>query len=143
MTEQATSDYVPEAPPATAGGWATGLIVFAGVMMIMAGTFQVLSGLVALFEDEFYVATRNYLLQFDATSWGWIHLLLGLLVLFAGFAVLAGRTWGRVVGIALAVLSALANFAFLPYYPFWAMTIIALDIFVIWALAVHGREITT
>ena len=143
MTEQGTSDYVPEAPPATASGWATGLTVFAGVMMIMAGAFQALSGLVALFENEFYVATRNYLLQFDATSWGWIHLLLGLLVLFAGFAVLAGRTWGRVVGIALAVLSALANFAFLPYYPFWAMTIIALDIFVIWALAVDGREITT
>jgi hypothetical protein len=116
--------------------------VFAGVMMIMAGAFQALSGLVALFENEFYVATRNYLLQFDATSWGWIHLLLGLLVLFAGFAVLAGQTWGRVVGITLAVLSALANFAFLPYYPFWAMTIIALDIFVIWALAVHGRETT-
>lgn len=83
------------------------------------------------------------LLQFDAKSWGWIHLLLGLLVLFAGFAVLAGQTWGRVVGITLAVLSALANFAFLPYYPFWAMTTIALDIFVIWALAVHGREPTT
>jgi hypothetical protein len=115
-------------------------IVFAGMMMIMAGAFQALTGLVALFQNEFYVATRNYLLQFDATSW--IHLLLGLPVLFAGFAVLAGQTWGRVVVITLAVLSALANFAFLPYYPFWATTIIALDIFVIWALAVHGRETT-
>jgi hypothetical protein len=65
----------------------------------------------------------------------------GLLVVFAGFAVLAGQTWGRAVGITLAVLSALANFAFLPYYPFWAMTVIAVDIFVIWALAAHGREV--
>jgi hypothetical protein len=142
MTEQTTSDYGFDGREATTSGWARGFIVFAGVMMIMAGAFQALSGLVALFENEFYVATRNYLLQFDATSWGWIHLLLGLLVLFAGFAVLAGQTWGRVVGITLAVLSALANFAFLPYYPFWAMTIIALDTFVIWALAVHGRETT-
>ena len=141
MTGQTTSDYESEGREATAGGWATGLTVFAGVMMIMAGAFQAFAGLVALFENEFYVATRNYLLQFDATTWGWIHLLLGLLVMLAGFAVLAGQTWGRVVGITLAVLSALANFAFLPYYPFWAMTIIALDIFVIWALATHGREI--
>lgn len=140
MTEQTTSDHGSEGREATTSGWATGFIVFAGVMMIMAGAFQSVTGLVALFENEFYVATRNYLLQFDATTWGWIHLLLGLLVLFAGFAVLAGQTWGRVVGITLAVLSALANFAFLTYYPFWAMTIIALDILIIWALAVHGRK---
>jgi hypothetical protein len=110
-------------------------------MMVMAGFFQAFSGLVALFQNEFYVATRNYLFQFDATSWGWIHLLLGIVVAAAGFAVMAGRTWGRVVGIALAMLSALANFAFIPYYPFWALTVIALDIFVIWALAAHGGEI--
>lgn len=143
MTEQPTQNYrtaghQDESP----SGWATGFIVFAGVMMIMAGGFQALTGLVALFENEFYVATRNYLLQFDATSWGWIHLLLGLLVLFAGFAVLSGQTWGRVIGITLAVLSALTSFAFIPYYPFWSLAIIALDVFIIWALAAHGRDIT-
>jgi len=121
-------------------GLATGFIVFAGVMMIMAGGFQALAGLVAIFENEFYAATRNYLLKFDATSWGWIHLLIGLAVLFAGFAVLSGQTWGRVVGITLAVLSAIANFAFIPYYPFWSILIIALDVFVIWALTAHGRD---
>jgi hypothetical protein len=141
MTEQPTQNYTSQvdAPPSAA---ARGLIVFAGVLMIMAGGFQAIAGLVALFQNEFYVATRNYLLQFDATSWGWIHLLLGLMVLFAGFAVLSGQTWGRVVGITLAVLSALSNFAFIPYYPFWALAIIALDVFIIWALAVHGRDIT-
>ena len=143
MTEQPTQNYRradEQAEPPS--GAATGFIVFAGVMMIMAGAFQAIAGLAALFENEFYVATRNYLLQFDATSWGWIHLLVGLLVLFAGFAVLAGQTWGRVIGIILAVLSALTNFAFIPYYPFWSMAIIALDVFIIWALAAHGRDIT-
>ena len=119
-------------------GWATGGILFAGLMMIMVGIWQALEGLIAIFENEFYVATRNYLFQFDATTWGWIHLLLGLVVAFAGWSLMSGRTWARVVAIALAVLSAIANFAFIPYYPFWSILIITLDIFVIWAVAVHG-----
>lgn len=137
MTEQ-TAGNDQKAP----SGFANGLVVFAGVLMIMAGGFQTLSGLVALLENEFFVTTPNYVVKFDATTWGWIHLLIGLLVLFAGFAVLSGQTWGRVVGIILAVLSALANFAFIPYYPFWSTLIIAVDIFIIWALTAHGRDIT-
>ena len=142
MTDETAQSYrqTTEQPEATSG-LALGFIVFASVMMMMAGGFQALTGLVAIFENEFYVETRNYLVKFDATTWGWVHLLLGLLVFFAGFAVMSGKTWGRTVGIILAALSALTNFAFLPYYPFWAMTIIALDIFVIWALAAHGREL--
>ncbi|MGH1562177.1 DUF7144 family membrane protein [Mumia sp. DW29H23] len=124
----------------TAGAWATGFILFAGVMMIMIGVFHAIAGLVALIDDEFYVTTPNYILQFDTTTWGWIHLIVGVVVALAGFAVIAGQTWGRVVGIVLAVISAIANFAFLPYYPFWSTLIIALDVFVIWALAVHGRD---
>lgn len=120
--------------------WASGLVLFAGILMILAGGFQILAGLSALIEDEFYVTTPNYLLQFDATQWGWIHLLLGVLVLFAGFAVLSRQTWGRVIGIILVVLSALSNFAFIPYYPFWSLAIIALDVFVIWALATTGPD---
>jgi hypothetical protein len=126
-----------------ASGWAAGFVLFAALMMIMAGCFQAFAGVVAIFENEFYVATRNYLLQLDATTWGWVHLVLGVIVALAGFAVMAGRTWGRVVGITLAMLSALANFAFIPYYPFWSLTVIAVDIFVIWALAAHGREVAT
>ena len=118
-------------------GAAHGFTVFAGVIMIMAGAFQAIAGLVGVFANEFYVATRNYLFQFDATSWGVIHLLVGLLVLFAGFAVIAGKTWARVLGIILVGLSALANFMWIPYYPFWALLIIALDVIVIWALAVY------
>jgi hypothetical protein len=104
----------------------------------MAGVFQALAGLVAIFENEFYVPTRNYLFQFDATSWGWIHLLVGLLVAFAGWGLLSGRTWARVVAITLAVVSAIANFAFIPYYPFWSMLIIVIDVVVIWAVAAYG-----
>jgi hypothetical protein len=141
VAKEAAPQYRSAGRAEEASGWAVGLILFAAIMMIMAGTFQAFAGLVALFENEFYVATRNYLFQFDATSWGWIHLAVGIVVALAGFAVMAGRTWGRVVGITLAVLSALANFLFIPYYPFWAMTVIALDIFVIWALAAHGRDV--
>jgi hypothetical protein len=142
MPDQTTQHKRATSQQDEPSGWTTGLIIFAAVMMIMAGGFQTFTGLVALFENEFYAATRNYLLQFDATTWGWIHLLLGLLVLFAGFAVLAGQIWGRVIGIVLAVVSALANFAFIPYYPFWSLTIVALDVFIVWALAAHGRDIT-
>jgi hypothetical protein len=122
-------------------GWAVGFVMFAALMMIMAGSFQFFAGLVALFENEFYVATRDYIFQFDATTWGWIHLLLGVVVGLAGLGLLAGQTWARVVGIILAVASAITNFLFIPYYPFWSLTIIALDFFVIWALAAHGRAL--
>jgi hypothetical protein len=121
-------------------GMAVGFTVFAAIMMLMVGVFQALQGLIAIFENEFYVQTRNYLFEFDATTWGWIHLVLGLLVAFAGWGLLSGQTWARVVGITLAALSATANFLFIPYYPFWSLLIITLNIFVIWALTAHGRE---
>jgi hypothetical protein len=121
-------------------GMAVGFTVFAAIMMLMVGVFQALQGLIAIFENEFYVQTRNYLFEFDATTWGWIHLVIGLLVAFAGWGLLSGQTWARVVGITLAVLSATANFLFIPYYPFWSLLIITLNIFVIWALTAHGRE---
>jgi hypothetical protein len=121
-------------------GWTVGFTVFAAVMMIMVGTWQALAGLIAIFENEFYVPTRNYIFQLDATSWGWIHLVIGALVAFAGWGLLSGQTWARIVGITLAALSATANFLFIPYYPFWSLLIIAVDVLVIWALAAHGRQ---
>jgi hypothetical protein len=139
MTQDAYSSSGARAGRGTSG-WAVGFILFAAIMMIMSGIFQAFAGLVAIFENEFYVPTRNYLFQFDATSWGWIHLILGLVVAFAGWGLLSGRTWARTVAIVLAVLSAIANFAFIPYYPFWSLLIITLDIFVIWAVAAHGGD---
>jgi hypothetical protein len=122
--------------------WAAGAILFAGIMMIVVGMWEVLEGLNAIFEDEFYVATRRYLFQFDVTAWGWIHVILGLVVAYAGYGLLTGRTWARVVAITLAALSAIANFLFIPYYPVWSLLIISVDVFVIWAVAVHGREVS-
>ena len=120
---------------------AAGAILFAGIMMIVVGIWEALEGLIAIFQNELYVATRRYLFQFDVTTWGWIHVILGLVVAFAGYGLLTGRTWARVVAITLAALSAVANFLWLPYYPVWALLIISLDVFVIWAVAVHGREV--
>ena len=113
---------------------AAGAYVFAGVIMIVIGSFQAIVGLAALFEDEFFVVSPNYVFEVDTTTWGWIHLLLGLLVAYAGYALFAAKTWARVIGVTLAVLSAIANFFFIPFYPFWSILIIALAVWVIWAL---------
>jgi hypothetical protein len=137
MTEQSPSQSRSARGQETSG-WAVGFILFAAIMMIMVGVFQALQGLIAIFENEFYVPTRNYTFQFDATSWGWTHLLLGLLVAFAGYGLLSGKTWARLVAITLAALSATANFLFIPYYPFWALLLFTLDILVIWAITAHG-----
>ena len=128
-----------DTPPS---GGAIGLTVFASAMMILVGAFQVIAGVVALFNDTFYVVGAKYVFQFDVTAWGWIHTILGSVVLVAGLFLLRGAVWARTVGVILASLSALVNFLWLPYYPVWAIAIITLDVFIIWALTVHGRDIT-
>ena len=128
------SDYGSTRSTGPVSGSAVAGYLFAGVIMIMVGTFQAIAGLAAIIEDEFFVKTPNYAFEVDVTAWGWIHLLLGLLVAFAGYALFAAKTWARVIGVTLATLSGIANFFFIPYYPFWAILIIALDVWVIWAL---------
>ncbi|MFI0354960.1 hypothetical protein [Actinomadura sp. 9N407] len=119
---------------------AVGLSVFAACVMVMSGMFSAIAGFAAILENEFFVVRGGYVFEFDVTAWGWIHLLFGILVVAAGFAVLSGRAWARSLGIVLAVLNAIANFMFIPYYPVWSLLIIALDIAVIWALAVYSRQ---
>ena len=123
-----------------ASGWVIGGAIFAATMMIMIGIFMSLNGLAAILKQGFYVVTKNYAFNVSVTTWGWIHLITGLIILVAGFALLSGQTWARVVGIIFAVVSAIENFLFIPYYPFWSLLIIALDVFVIWALASYDRE---
>jgi hypothetical protein len=123
-------------------GWAIGFTAFAACMMVLLGVFQAMAGLAALFNDELYAATPNYLFKLDLTAWGWVHLLLGILIFAAGLGLYFGQIWARVIGVGLALLSALATFAYIPYYPFWALAIIALTIGVIWALTAHGLDIT-
>jgi hypothetical protein len=105
--------------------------------MIIAGIFGAIEGIVALFRNEVFVVGAEYAFAFDLTAWGWIHLLVGILVAAAGAAVLAGRAWGRAVGITLAALSMFANFLFIPYYPMWSLLIIVLNVFVIAALCLY------
>ena len=90
--------------------------------------------------DYRYVTGARYIFSFDLTAWGWIHLLVGILLIVTGFAITTGRVWARSVGIGFAVLSMIANFMFLPYYPVWSLLIIAIDVFVIWALCAFTRE---
>jgi hypothetical protein len=141
MAEQAAEPRVSVARGSTSTGWAVGFVVFAGVMMVMLGVFHALEGLTAIFKDQFFVATPNYLYSVDVTTWGWIHLIGGIVVALAGFYVFSGALWARIIGIVLAGLSAIANFLFIPHYPIWSLLMIALCVLVIWALAVHGREI--
>jgi hypothetical protein len=119
-------------------GWAIGGISFAASIMIVLGFFQIIAGLAAIFDDGFYVVTANYAFDLDPTAWGWIHLILGIVVLLAGFGLFAGKIWAGIVALALAMLSAIANFFLIPYYPFWAIVVIALAVWVIWALTRPG-----
>lgn len=119
-------------------GWTAGLVVFAGVLMVMAGVFHALTGLAAIIENEYFVVGPNYAYELDVSAWGWIHLIFGIVVAAAGWGVFNGATWGRVVGISLATISAVANFFWIPYQPVWAILIIALDVLVIGALASYS-----
>jgi hypothetical protein len=132
-------------------GWAVGWTFFAGFMMIMIGVFHAIAGFAAILEDEFLsvvpaVGTEAqgdvYFLQFDATTWGWIHLILGIVILLAGFGLFSGAVWARTVGVILAVISAIVGFAWIPWYPVWGIIMIAIAISVIWALTAHGRDVT-
>ena len=117
---------------------AYGVTVFAGVMLATLGCFQILEGFAAVFKDDVFVRGINYTYKFDVTTWGWIHLLLGIGLMIAGWSIFAGKTWAAVVALTLAMLSALANFFFIPYYPFWSIIMIALACWVIWALTRPG-----
>ena len=119
-------------------GWAAGGVTFAGVLMIIIGFFQGIQGLTAIFNDEFFVITENYTFDLDVTAWGWIHLLLGVLIVLTGFALLRGAAWAALVTVVLAALSAISNFFVIPYYPFWSIVLIGLAVWVIWAVTRPG-----
>jgi hypothetical protein len=137
MTEYPEHDTRTRGRPS---GWAVGGTVFAGVMLLLVGIFHAIAGLVAIFDDQFFVVARNYTFEVDTTGWGWIHLLGGIVVAAGGLALFSGAKWARILGITVAVLSAVANFFFIPYYPVWSVLIIALCIAVIWALTVYNED---
>jgi hypothetical protein len=120
---------------------AVGLAFFAATMMIMVGVFHAIQGLVALANDTFYVVGEEWVFQFDITTWGWVHLAFGALLIVAGIFLFKGATWARWTAVVLAGLSAVVNFMWLPYYPLWSVIVIAIDVAIIWALTAHGRAI--
>lgn len=120
-------------------GW-VGWVYFAGILMLVRSFFQAFLGIVALSKDDFFVVTQDKLAVFNFTAWGWVHLVLAVIMLTAAFSVFAGGLWGRIVGIFVYSLSLLANLIFLPAYPVWSIAIILMDSLIIYALVVHGDE---
>jgi hypothetical protein len=124
------------------GGFWTGWITFAGTIMVMLGAFHAIQGLVAIFKDDYFLVGKSGLVvNVDYAAWGWLHLILGVIVAIAGVSVVAGRVWARIVGVTLALTSAVVNVAFLAAYPLWSVMMIALDVTVILALTVHGGDV--
>ena len=114
----------------------SGFTVLAATLMILSGLLSFIEGLVAIFRTgAFFTTQAGYTFQFSLHSWGWVHLGVGIVLFAAGACVLLGQTWAKVLGIVLAVCSGVANFIFLPYYPLWSIVLIAVDVFIIWALA--------
>jgi hypothetical protein len=127
--------------PGMVTGWA-GWVTFAGIMMILLGFFQAIEGLVAVFNSDYYlVGASGLVLGLDFTTWGWLHLGIGVIAVGAGFGLLAGNTAARVVAVAFAFLSAVANLAFIAAFPLWSTVVITIDVIVIYAIIVHGREL--
>ena len=115
--------------------WAYGFAAFGGVLLVTVGLFQLLQGLAAVTKDEVFLVAGDYLYSIDLTTWGWIHLVVGAIAVVVGLCVLYGQAWARATGILVAVVSAVAHFAWLPHFPVWSMLVITIDVLVVWALS--------
>ena len=122
------------------GAAAMGGTLLAATLMILAGLVNFFSGITGVIKGSFFTTVANYPFYFSVRGRGWVELALGALLFAAGVCLLLGMGWARILGIVLAVFSAIANFMFLPYYPIWSLIVIALDVFIIWALATRGHR---
>ncbi|MDI5978151.1 DUF7144 family membrane protein [Amycolatopsis magusensis] len=120
-------------------GW-TGQRGFAAAMMVMLGAFTVIEGLAGLLADGFYLVAPEAVLAFDLTGWGWVHTIVGVLVVGTGLALPSGAVWARVGTVVLLILNAAAQLAFLAVSPLWSLIVIVLCVVVIWAVLVHDEE---
>ena len=111
-------------------------------MMLITGIWWFIAGLAAIIEDTFFVVTEDYIFKFDVSTWGWIHLVLAVLLIAAAYGLFVAATWARVVGVIMAVLAGVVAFAWIPYYPVWGILFVVASVFVTWALTVHGEDIT-
>jgi hypothetical protein len=124
-------------PSGAAAGW----IMFAGFVMIIGGSFSALAGLALLINPDTWDNVTDTVIEQSATTWGWWKLIVGAVLILAGFGVFSGNVLARTVGVIAAVVSCISAFAWMNFYPVWAICIIAIDIAVIWALTAHGRDI--
>ncbi|GAA2794440.1 DUF7144 family membrane protein [Streptomyces showdoensis] len=118
----------------TSEKWASGGTLFGGVVLTVVGVLDIFQGIAAIAKDDVYTRVGDYVFKFDLTSWGWIHLILGILAVIVGLGLLKGMSWARAAGVAIASLTIIANFMWLPYTPWWALILIAVSVFVIWSL---------
>jgi hypothetical protein len=131
----------PAAPPTQRTAWA-GWVGFAACMMFFVAAFQIVEGLVAIFDRTYYqVSSSHLVVHVNYTGWGWAHLLVGVVIGLSAAGVLVGNVLARTVGVILASVSALLNLLFMAAYPVWGVILIAVDILVIYALIAHGREL--
>jgi len=138
---EAPRQHRGEGPPPEPTAWA-GWVLFGAMMLVMVGAFQAIVGLTALFKDNYYVVGKSGLLvNVNYTAWGWVHLALGVIAVAAGVGLFTGQMWARILGIGMALVSSLVNLAFIAAYPLWSLTVITLDVVVIYAIAMHGKEL--
>ncbi|MGW0965527.1 DUF7144 family membrane protein [Streptomyces sp. NPDC002516] len=128
-------------PPSGSSGWAAGGVTFAGVLMLVNGGLNILQGISAIAKDDVYARVNDYVYRINLTGWGWILLILGAIAAVTGWGILKDAKWARVTGIVLASLSMLFQFMFLPYAPIWSVILLAIDVFVIWALATYRPDV--
>lgn len=131
----------PGTAPRTYGG-VSGRLVFGAVMMLFGGLMTLAQGVAAVRTDKVFVSTPNYIFSYDLSGWGWIHMILGIVLVITGLATFTGAMWARVVGVVIAGLALIANFLWLPYTPLWATVLMLIDAFVIWALCTGGGQVT-
>ena len=124
-------------------GFAVGTTATAGLLLVLVGFFHIAQGIVDLSNNDFYAVTQNWVFRFSVTTWGWLHLLGGIVVLLAGIGLYTGSILARTVAVIVAMISIILSFLWLPYYPWWSVLIIAFDFVVIWALTFHGRDIVS
>ncbi|QDQ98584.1 hypothetical protein [Tomitella fengzijianii] len=116
-------------------GFAAFGVIAAGIVLVANGTLQLLEGITAIAADDLIVVGQQYTYQWNTTGWGWVHVVIGALVIIGGFALMTGATWARILAVVLATVAIIANFLWLPYYPWWSLILIALYLYVIWAVA--------
>jgi len=123
-------------------GLAAGVSIGASILLLTVGLLQLFQGISAVGQDELFIVGPEYVYQFDTTAWGWVHIVLGAVLIISAFGLMTGATWGRIAAITILAVSIVANFLSLPYYPYWGLLIIALDIVVIWAICTwHGERV--